>query len=125
MSSINNYEIEVQGAKLVGSAQRRTKRAFLQHGSIPIYCDRALLNSLFRYKFNGSRARSMEILKNKVITLSECLGKDVACEEVCKALKKGFSRVLSGRWTQESLSPSEKVGYKSHFSSKGIASILT
>ena len=34
LSSINHLEIEVQGAKLVGSAQRRTKRAFLQHGSI-------------------------------------------------------------------------------------------
>ena len=31
------YEIEVGGKKLIGSAQKRGKRAFLQHGSIPVF----------------------------------------------------------------------------------------
>ena len=98
LSSINYLEIEVQGAKLVGSAQRRTKGAFLQHGSILLDCDRALLNSLFKYATDDDRSRSMDILNNKVITLSECLGKSVTRKEVFLALKKGFSRVLLGNW---------------------------
>ena len=109
LSSINHWEIEVQGAKLVGSAQRRTKRAFLHHGSILITCDRVLLNSLFKHKVVDSRVRAMNILNNKVITLSECLGKDVVREEVSQAIKHGFSRILSGRWVQGSLSSSEVV----------------
>ena len=109
LSSINQCEIEVQGAKLVGSAQRRTKRAFLHHGSILITCDRILLNSLFKHKVVDSRVRAMNILNNKVITLSECLGKDVVREEVSQAIKHGFSRILSGRWVQGSLSSSEVV----------------
>jgi lipoate-protein ligase A len=40
------YEIELEGEKLVGSAQRRTRRAFLQHGSIRIADDSALYRAL-------------------------------------------------------------------------------
>ena len=107
LSSINHLEIEVQGAKLVGSAQRRTKRAFLQHGSVLLDCDRALLNSLFKYATDDDRSRSMDILNNKVITLSECLGESVTRKEVFLALKKGFSRVLQGNWVSGRLNSFE------------------
>jgi lipoate-protein ligase A len=40
------YEIELDGEKLVGSAQRRTRRAFLQHGSIRLSDDFALYRAL-------------------------------------------------------------------------------
>jgi len=107
LSSINHWEIEVQGAKLVGSAQRRTKKAFLQHGSILINCDRSLLNSLFKYEAADSRFKSMDILNNRVVTLSECLGREVGYREVLQALKQGFSRAFPGRWSQENLSSCE------------------
>jgi lipoate-protein ligase A len=109
LSSINHLEIEVQGAKLVGSAQRRTKRAFLQHGSMLLDCDRALLNSLFKYATDDDRSRSMDILNNKVITLSECLGESVTRKEVFLALKKGFSRVLQGNWISGRLNSFELI----------------
>ena len=125
LSSINHWEIEVKGAKLVGSAQRRKKRAFLQHGSILIDCDRLLSISLFKYNTSDSRARSMNILNNNVITLSEYLGKDVTREEVSQALKQGFSRTLFGRWIQGSLSPSELVKCAPSSCSTGVASTLS
>ncbi len=37
--STSRYEITAQGRKLIGSAQRRLKCAFLQHGSILLRCD--------------------------------------------------------------------------------------
>jgi lipoate-protein ligase A len=40
------YEIELDGEKLVGSAQRRTRRAFLQHGSIRLADDSLLYRAL-------------------------------------------------------------------------------
>jgi lipoate-protein ligase A len=40
------YEVELDGEKLVGSAQRRTRRAFLQHGSIRIADDSALYRAV-------------------------------------------------------------------------------
>jgi len=41
--SPSRYELMVDGRKIVGSAQRRLRRSFLQHGSMPIACDRELL----------------------------------------------------------------------------------
>jgi len=38
-SSTSRFEITAAGRKLIGSAQRRLKSAFLQHGSILIHCD--------------------------------------------------------------------------------------
>jgi lipoyl(octanoyl) transferase len=38
-SSTSRFEIVAAGRKLIGSAQRRLKTAFLQHGSILIACD--------------------------------------------------------------------------------------
>ena len=103
LSSINHWEIEVGEAKLVGSAQRRTKKAFLQHGSILIDCDRSLLNSLFKYQASDFRFKSMDILNNRVVTLSECLGREVTYHEVSQAIKRGFSRALPGRWDEENV----------------------
>ena len=37
--STSRYELMVNGRKIVGSAQRRLRRSFLQHGSMPITCD--------------------------------------------------------------------------------------
>jgi lipoyl(octanoyl) transferase len=108
LSIINHLEIEVRGAKLIGSAQRRTKGAFLQHGSILLSLDRQLLNSLFKYSTEDNRHRSMDTLTNKVLTLPECIGKNVTHKEVCQALKNGFSRVLQGDWTQGCLNSFER-----------------
>jgi lipoate-protein ligase A len=41
--SPSRYELTVNGRKIVGSAQRRLRRSFLQHGSMPIACDRETL----------------------------------------------------------------------------------
>ena len=37
--SPSRYELLVDGRKIVGSAQRRVRSSFLQHGSMPITCD--------------------------------------------------------------------------------------
>ena len=107
LSSICHFEIEAQGAKLIGSAQRRTKKAFLQHGSILLDCDRTLLGSLFKYETDDLRCRAMEILNSKVITLSECLGKNMTHDDIFCSLKNGFARALLGKWRQEHLNSFE------------------
>jgi lipoate-protein ligase A len=38
--SPSRYELMVHGRKIAGSAQRRLRRSFLQHGSMPITCNR-------------------------------------------------------------------------------------
>jgi lipoate-protein ligase A len=46
--SPSRYELTVEGRKIVGSAQRRLRRSFLQHGSMPIRCDREKLARVTR-----------------------------------------------------------------------------
>jgi lipoate-protein ligase A len=46
--SPSRYELTVGGRKVVGSAQRRLRRSFLQHGSMPISCDREHLARVTR-----------------------------------------------------------------------------
>jgi lipoate-protein ligase A len=46
-SHTTGLEIELEGRKLVGSAQRRTRLGFLQHGSIRLSDDRVLNRALF------------------------------------------------------------------------------
>jgi lipoate-protein ligase A len=41
--STSRYELMVEGRKIVGSAQRRIRGSFLQHGSMPITCNREAL----------------------------------------------------------------------------------
>src|SRR5436190_6298345 len=41
--SPSRYELMVEGRKIAGSAQRRVRRSFLQHGSMPITCNRKAL----------------------------------------------------------------------------------
>jgi lipoate-protein ligase A len=47
-ASPSRYELMVQGRKIAGSAQRRIRRSFLQHGSLLITCDRDVLARITR-----------------------------------------------------------------------------
>lgn len=48
----SRFEVLASGKKLVGSAQRRFKRTFLQHGSIPFSIDEALNSRIFGEDIN-------------------------------------------------------------------------
>jgi lipoate-protein ligase A len=51
--SVSRYELTVHGRKIVGSAQRRLRRSFLQHGSMPLSCDREKLARVTRMSDAG------------------------------------------------------------------------
>jgi len=57
--SPSRYELTVGGRKVVGSAQRRVRRSFLQHGSMPISCDRQTLARATRMTETESLYREM------------------------------------------------------------------
>jgi len=57
--SPSRYELTVDGRKVVGSAQRRVKNTFLQHGSMPITCNRETLALATRMAETESLYREM------------------------------------------------------------------
>jgi lipoate-protein ligase A len=76
-------EVEIGGLKIVGSAQKRTGAAFLQHGSVPLEKDEDLLKGAARSEApdNGIRMTS----------LAEALGRPVAFEWAAEKLSLGLS----------------------------------
>ena len=78
-------ELLYEERKIVGSAQRRLRRSFLQHGSIPLQVNHATMAA--------SLGVSEELLRRSVVSLSEALGRVVARRTLCEALQAGFEQV--------------------------------
>jgi lipoate-protein ligase A len=76
-------EIELNGKKIIGSAQKRIGSRFIQHGSIPLEEDGALLESVSRLKEGEEKVR--------MTSLSQALGIKVSFESAVEYLKAGFS----------------------------------
>jgi lipoate-protein ligase A len=76
-------EIEVDGKKIVGSAQKRAGIKFLQHGSIPLQHDEALLRSVSRLKASPEEIH--------MTSLSGTLGMDVDFRWAVNHLVDGFA----------------------------------
>ncbi|MEE8350254.1 MAG: lipoate--protein ligase family protein [Acidobacteriota bacterium] len=88
-ASSSRYELLSEGLKIVGSAQRRLRRSFLQHGSIPLQVD---------YSQMAQALASEELLlRKKVISVLEAGGREFTFEEVCQALKEGIEKTFSIR----------------------------
>ena len=81
------YEITVHGRKLVGSAQTRTSGAVLQHGTLLLAVQPALLEQVLRLPATHTSVT----LAEKMIALDEVLGRPVNFAEVATALVKGIS----------------------------------
>ena len=71
------YDIVTGGRKIGGNAQRHTRHAMLQHGTIPLEIDRERFERLFLKESGLSRAATLgetdsslteEVLKEKIIT---------------------------------------------------------
>jgi lipoyl(octanoyl) transferase len=78
-----SYEIEVAGRKLVGSAQRRRREGFLQHGSVMLGVDAERLRALFPAE--GDPLAGMT-------TIEAAIGRRPGFDEAAAALAEGFTR---------------------------------
>jgi lipoate-protein ligase A len=75
-----SYELEVDGRKLVGSAQRRRGTGFLQHGSVMLGAAAERLRRVF----------PREAPLAGMTTIEATLGRRPAFDEVVRALARGF-----------------------------------
>lgn len=74
------YEVLVSGRKLIGSAQKRGKHAFMQHGSLAL----DMLDPVF------AQLTDVTEVKNQQISLQEILHMKVNYAEVAAVLSKSF-----------------------------------
>lgn len=90
-------EIEVAGRKLVGSAQRRSRRALLQHGSIPLAGDQALLEEIWPGSLEPGRTT----------TVAAAVGRAVGFDELATILAEAFAKSLGAELEPGKLSDAE------------------
>lgn len=94
-TSAARYEIQIDGKKIVGSAQRRFARnakedVVLQHGSILLGPDHKRIAEFLNVQDEQDRLQIAKELDEKTCDLSSALGKRVSFEEVTEALAAGF-----------------------------------
>jgi lipoate-protein ligase A len=77
-------EIEIQGKKIVGSAQKRDNQALLQHGSIPLKMD-------YRLYADGTHSRPA-IIQRSMTTLSDV--SDRSGEDLIQSLVSSFQSFI-------------------------------
>ena len=94
------YEIAVGGRKLVGSAQRRQRGAFLQHGAVLLDADPARIRAVFPLEVEPASG---------LTTLAEVLGRRPGFDAVAEALSAGLAAALGAPLVPAGLSPEESA----------------
>ena len=91
----NRNEIMVKGRKLIGSAQYRSARAVLQHGSIPLSPAYRQLPEYLLLSDGEQRCRQVALLEEKSCAVNEAIGYDIVDPEtLTRALEEGFKETL-------------------------------
>lgn len=102
----SNYEITVEGKKLVGSAQARRKEGVLQHGSLPLYGDLTRIIQALVYPDQPTREKAARRLLDRA-TNAELLGYPLTWETAAGAFQAAFQEMLNLKFQEESLTPRE------------------
>ena len=116
--SPNRHEIMVSGKKLVGSAQKRTAKAVLQHGSIPLT---PAFRNLPGYLLIDEKEREIQkrLLGQKCTCISEIVP-EIKEQELRECLVMGFRETLPYKstlsaWTTEEISLITKTALRADF----------
>ncbi len=90
----SNYEIVVNGKKLIGSAQARRKNGVLQHGTLPLWGDLTRITNLLTYSNYKTREEAAERLLSRATTVETVLGNKIAWDAAANAFIAGFQTEL-------------------------------
>ena len=91
----SNYEITVNGLKLIGSAQARRKEGFLQHGALPLFGDLTRIIKALRFSDQAAQDRAETSLLSHATTVEKELGFAPTWEQASKAFQQGFTDILN------------------------------
>ena len=91
----SNYEITVNGKKLIGSAQARRKEGILQHGSLPLTGDITRILSALFYESEEKRNAAKTRLLDRATTIERELGYAITWDEAASAVIQAFESELN------------------------------
>lgn len=91
----SNYEITVNGKKLIGSAQARRFGGVLQHGSLPLFGEITRITQVLAFPDDASRNTASQRLLAHATTVDTILGRAPSWDETAAAFRLGFEQVLN------------------------------
>lgn len=103
--SIN--DVLVKGKKISGSAQRRSGRILLQHGTLLFDADLELMSGSLKMRHKGVKK-----MEEKLTTIRWEANRVIDIEMASEALKRGFEEVLSMKLMKSRLMPWEELRVK-------------
>jgi lipoate-protein ligase A len=106
-SMANHCEIVVRGKKLVGSAQRRLRSAFLQQGSVILDMSPQLTHTLLKYSSETQKQSVLDSLNSNTTSLKQLLQRNLKNDEVNQWFLIGFQKTFQGNWNIGKLTQQE------------------
>jgi lipoate-protein ligase A len=106
-ASAMGFEVGVDGKKLIGSAQRRWRDGFLQHGSILCHFDPARLFNILKFYDESERTVALAKTAQAVTCLSRVLQDRLDIHRIKEGLIQGFENTLNIRLIPSELTPFE------------------
>jgi len=93
------YDIEINGKKIGGNAQRRHRKLIFQHGSIPVFSDLTLYKRYFK-EFSDPLETKATTLRNE--------GLHISISKLTKLVKKSFEESMGILLISDNLRDEEK-----------------
>jgi lipoate-protein ligase A len=104
----SHYEITAYSKKLIGSAQMRRKLGILQHGTLPLHGDIALICDSLVYPDDASREEAKANVRERATTLEAVAGYPISWDEAAAAIVNGFAETFDIEFTESTLSDDER-----------------
>jgi len=109
----SNYEITVNGKKLIGSAQARRKGGVLQHGSLPLKGDLSRVVQVLSFPNPGARKAATKRLLDRATTVERALAlaeqNTPTWEQAAQAFIQAFQEILNLELISSPLTHTEQV----------------
>jgi len=100
-------DLHFRGMKMVGSAQLRRRSAVLQHGSILLNQDQAMMTALLGQGTNKEGRVNAEPGASRHANLFQALGKRLAMSELEEAIEAGFASAFAVQFRSAELTDIE------------------
>lgn len=91
----SNYEITVNGRKLIGSAQARRKEGILQHGALPLKGDLTRIIHALTFPDEITREKAKNRLLEHATTVERELGNAPDWQHASDAIQQAFQKTLN------------------------------